>query len=140
MRELFSDSRQFFFRLATIFSDSLELRPKWFKKTFSSFQGFFRLATIFQTHENLDQNVQKNNFSGFFSGSRQFFRLTTIFQTHDNFSDYLSIHICTNNIFLGAPHPPPPRIRSSPTLPTRNHFVHGDFAMNHFKQWADANI
>ena len=37
------------------------------------------------------------NFSGFFSGSRQFF------QTHDKFSDYLSIRICTNNIFLGAP-------------------------------------
>ena len=54
---------------------------------------------FFQTHENWDRNVQKKHFQffRFFLGSRQFF------QTHDKFSDYLSIRICTNNIFLGAP-------------------------------------
>ena len=76
-------------------------------ETDSSGKGVYN---IYPAHDNfsdsreLRSKCSKKTFSifqGFFSGSRQFF------QTHDKFSDYLSIRICTNNIFLGAPPPIP---------------------------------
>ena len=57
----------------------------------------------FSDSRELRSKCSKKTFSIFqgFLGSRQFF------QTHDKFSDYLSIRICTDNIFLGALYPPP---------------------------------